>query len=202
MTFADSVGRSNRAMMVLAAFAVLAIVAGFVWLRLEFRTFTNPSDGMAPTAPEDSFMVAKITRDVSRGDVVYFLLPRDGRTIYIKRLVGMPGDRVRFDAGVLSINGVEVSHRVVGKALDQGKPVTLIEEQLPGGARYRTFDQGPDHDGDTTDEYIVPAGQYFMLGDNRDNSLDSRWPPEYGVGFVPAKNLLGKMVWPTDGRSP
>jgi signal peptidase I len=186
--------------------AAAALVGGVIGLRLAFRPFTIPSDAMAPTLLQGSYIFSKSTRQVARGDVVFFLLPRDHRTVYIKRLIGMPGDKIQFHEGVLSINGVDVPRKVLGKAQDAtpdgAVEVTRVEEKLPGGARYVTYDRAPDRDGDTTDVFVIPPGHYFMVGDNRDNSLDSRWSAEYGVGFVPAANILGKMIWPTDGRTP
>jgi len=71
--------------------------------------------------------------------------------------------------------------------------VTEVTETNPEGRRYVTYSESPDHEGGTTGVYVVPKGQYFFMGDNRDNSLDSRWPGDVGVGFVPADNLEGRV---------
>jgi signal peptidase I len=70
--------------------------------------------------------------------------------------------------------------------------VLQLREQGAHGRSYVTYDGGAEQPGDDTETYVVPAGQYFMMGDNRDNSLDSRWPRELGVGFLPADNIVGK----------
>ena len=165
-----------------------------------------------------------------RGDVVVFKNPRDNRTDFIKRLIGLPGDQVQMRGGVLYINGVEVPKRrvedfivpVTGntdcagdfrlpsyRATVAGEVVCRYpqwEETLPGGRSYRVLDQIADAPGaDDTEVYLVPDGQYFMMGDNRDDSADSRFPtfgPQQGVGFVPADNLVGKatiMFFSLDG---
>ncbi len=133
-----------------------------------------------------------------RGDVIVFRLPRDPGQTYVKRLIGLPGDRVQVSGGVVSVNGQAISRTVDGETRDPDSPeitVTRVWETLPDGRRYLTFDRGPDHAGDDTDVFVVPAGHVFAMGDNRDNSLDSRWPQEIGVGYVPIDNLLGRARW-------
>ncbi len=134
-----------------------------------------------------------------RGDVIVFKLPRDNSTDYIKRLIGLPGDLIQMKQGVLYINGTAVERRKVEPALvtcydhqTRPLPVDRYVETLPNGVKYHTLDCNSDADYDTTDEYVVPEGHYFMMGDNRDNSVDSRVPTERGVGFVPAENLIGR----------
>jgi len=138
-----------------------------------------------------------LDRPPERGDIVVFALPRDPRQTYVKRVIGMPGDRLQMRAGKLFINGTEVPRRPVGPITVALGGVTVpamkYVETLPGG---RTHDiikvaEGPLDD---TVEFKVPDGHYFMMGDNRDNSLDSRVSPaEGGVGFVPAENLIGRV---------
>jgi signal peptidase I len=130
-----------------------------------------------------------------RGDILVFKLPRDGKTDYIKRVVGLPGDRVQVTGGQIYLNGKPIVRTAVGTTTDPGLPgvqVTSYRETAADGHPYITWDQGPGHDGDDTGEYVVPEGYYFMMGDNRDNSLDSRWPEAIGVGFVPAENIVGR----------
>ncbi|MFM8939317.1 MAG: signal peptidase I, partial [Phenylobacterium sp.] len=136
-------------------------------------------------------------RAPERGDIIVFKLPRDGRTDYIKRLIGVPGDRVQMRQGLLYLNGQPVARRQTELVSETGgsgmvRPVARIEETLPGGRRYMTNDFGADGDLDDTPEVIVPPGHYFFIGDNRDNSADSRLPTEIGVGLVPEENLVGK----------
>ena len=183
-----------------------------------FQPYTIPSPSMEPTLIEgDYLVVAKSSYGYSRhsipfspplfsgrifeqiparGDVVVFKLPRDGRTDYVKRLIGLPGDRIQMRSGQLFINGVGVPRTSMSPVMvDDGYAphrAARFAEVLPNGKRYVTYDLSPDGEGDNTAVFVVPEGHYFMMGDNRDNSLDSRSPPEIGVGFVPAENLVGK----------
>ena len=205
---------------------------------LFFQPFTIPSESMEPALLRgDYIIVSKWTygysrhsipfsppifngrifgRDPARGDIVVFKLPRDGHTDYIKRVIGLPGDRVQVRGGQVFINGAAVARQNLGRIEDPGAPgsiVTQIRETLPGGRTFMTFDEGQQQ-ADDTGVYVVPQGCFFMMGDNRDNSLDSRFNPglggrddrgcrwtlpadaeigfQAGVGFVPAENLVGR----------
>lgn len=199
---------------------VYALLIALVLRILLFQPFTIPSASMEPTLLEgDYIIVSKFSygysrhsapfspkvfdgrlfeRTPARGDIIVFKLPRDGHTDYIKRLIGLPGDRVQVTDGALYVNGKAVARKPLGpKAIetDYGftRQVMRFEESLPSGKHYTTYDFGPDGDVDNTGVFIVPEGHYFFMGDNRDNSLDSRVPPEMqGVGMVPAENLVGK----------
>ena len=132
-------------------------------------------------------------RAPQRGDVVVFRLPRDPGTTYVKRLIGLPGDRIQMKKGRLYINDTLVPRREVG-AYGSG---TLYVETLPtlnGGGREHELIEASDADRyDDTQVYEVPAKHYFMMGDNRDNSLDSRISAaDGGVGFVPLENLVAR----------
>jgi signal peptidase I len=135
-------------------------------------------------------------RDPARGDVVVFRLPRDPDQAYIKRLIGLPGDRVQVVRGQVFVNGRALPKQITGPGLDHddpARPVPRVVETAPNGKRYVTFGGSVDGEGDNTDVYVVPEGMYFMMGDNRDNSLDSRWPQAAGgVDFVPAENIVGR----------
>jgi signal peptidase I len=134
-------------------------------------------------------------RAPERGDVIVFRLPRAPEEVYIKRLIGLPGDRVQVIGGHVFVNGGAIPRQPTGLTEDHDAPgriVPRVVETAPSGKPYVTFGGSPDGEGDNTDVYVVPAGTYFMMGDNRDNSLDSRWPREVGVGFVPAENLIGR----------
>lgn len=128
------------------------------------------------------------------GDVVVFKLPRDPSQDYIKRVIGVPGDRIQMIGGILHINGKPVPKQPSGSFVEDVRdaPVRRFKETLPNGKSYFVLDAVP-HNGrdytDNTDEYVVPEGHYFMMGDNRDNSSDSRDPD---VGFVPFENLVGE----------
>jgi len=130
-----------------------------------------------------------------RGDVIVFRLPRDPDVPYIKRLIGLPGDRVQVIKGEVYVNGKPNVRQFLGPGLDHDDParrVPRVLETAANGKRYLTFGGSTDGEGDNTDVYVVPQGHYFFMGDNRDNSLDSRWPQDVGVGFVPAENLVGR----------
>jgi signal peptidase I len=201
-----------------AATHLAVVVAVFVVVQfLVFKPFTIPSSSMEPGLETGDYVIATsfdygwsraalpfaaplfhgrlFERPARRGDVVVFRLPRDPHLNYVKRVIGVPGDRVAVRGGRVFINGEAVPARDIGSAVDKDspqRPVDAVEETRPNGATYVTFDAGAGHAGDDTRTFLVPAGHYFMMGDNRDNSLDSRWPRAVGVGFVPAENLVGK----------
>jgi len=127
-----------------------------------------------------------------RGDVVVFRLPKDDSTDYIKRVIGLPGDRIQMKDGVLYINGAAVKKERVEDFLDDenGDHVRRFRETLPNGVVYEVLDIQDNGFLDNTQEYLVPAGHYFMMGDNRDNSTDSRVLS--AVGYVPSENLVGR----------
>ena len=129
-----------------------------------------------------------------RGDVVVFRHPVTGSD-YIKRLIGLPGDTIQMRAGVLYINGKAVPKRRVADFVYRNRFGSVIrvpryEETLPEGRKYFVLDEDPNGDLDSTIEFKVPPGKYFMMGDNRDDSQDSRKMDV--VGFVPYENLVGR----------
>ena len=199
---------------------VYALLIALVLRVLLFQPFTIPSASMEPTLLEgDYIIVSKFAygwsrhsipmsppifkgrlfgREPHRGDIIVFKLPRDGHTDYIKRLTGLPGDRMQVKQGVLYINDKPVQRTPLTPVqLDSafGIPheVARYQETMADTKKtYTTYSFGNDGEVDNTGVYTVPAGNYFMMGDNRDNSVDSRYPTETGVGFVPAENLVGK----------
>jgi len=135
--------------------------------------------------------------DPARGDVVVFKMPNPASPEYnddfIKRVVGLPGDRIQVLDGVLYINGKAVPKKRVADYVDTNEfgvveHVPRYQETMPNGVTYFVLDRQPDSGEDNTKVFTVPAGHYFMMGDNRDNSNDSR----LDVGYVPAENLVGK----------
>ncbi len=127
-----------------------------------------------------------------RGDIVVFKLPTDNKTDYIKRIIGLPGDRIQMVGGRLYINDKLVDREKIAEEdwvveVEGLVHYTKYRETLPNGVQHLIYEQGDNKILDDTDVFTVPENHYFMMGDNRDNSSDSRI-----FGFVPAQNLEGK----------
>jgi len=138
------------------------------------------------------------------GDVIVFRKPTDTSVDYIKRLIGLPGDTVQMKEGRLYINDEMVKREWLGtEQRNDGYNNNLYQkyrETLPNGVEHIIYELSDNDNYDNTPKYVVPEGHYFMMGDNRDGSLDSRAQGE--VGFVPAENLVGRAAWifySTDG---
>jgi signal peptidase I len=134
-----------------------------------------------------------------RGDVAVFKLPRDPSEDYIKRIVGLPGDKIQMVNGVLNVNGTPVQLQRTEDFFDDEYQRNISTPQyietLPGGRQHPILKlrEPGTGDEDNTPVFEVPADSVFAMGDNRDNSLDSRVPPRNnGVGFVPLENLVGR----------
>jgi len=133
-----------------------------------------------------------------RGEIVIFRLPRDTSTTLIKRVIGLPGDRVQMVHGRLAINGALVPLEASGsgqveEADGSWHAIGKFTETLPGGVKHTVFKRRWDGPLDDTQLYVVPANHIFAMGDNRDNSSDSRVAPDDGgVGYVPVENLVAR----------
>jgi signal peptidase I len=219
---------------------VQALLLAVIIRTLFFQPFSIPSGSMMSTLlVGDYLFVSKFSYGYSkysipfspdlfsgriwsdepeRGDVAVFRLPSNPKLDYIKRVIGLPGDRIQVRDGVLFINGEQVERELVGNYTPEGRynrgtDVPVYRETLPNGVSYTTLDLNENSPGDNTREFLVPEGHYFMMGDNRDNSQDSR----FDVGFVPLENFVGRATiiffsiaedsspleiwkWPTDLR--
>lgn len=127
-----------------------------------------------------------------RGDVIVFRPERQQDRDLIKRLVGMPGDRIQVREGLLYINDEPIEREDLGlrpfeEASGEISQIRTYRETLPNGVSYTTFDRDPQGMLDTTPVFVVPEGRYFFMGDDRDNSDDSRG----SVGYVPYDHLVG-----------
>lgn len=197
---------------------------------LLFQPFNIPSGSMIPTLlVGDYLFVSKYSYGYSRhslpfspplfsgriwqtepkrGDIAVFKLPTDGHTDYIKRVIGLPGDKVQMREGALYINDIVVPHAQIADFVDRDGNGNAVQtrqyrETLPGGVSHNTLDMLINGPVDDTGVFTVPQGHVFMMGDNRDNSSDSR-VPNGGVGFVPMENLVGRaefLFFSTDGSA-
>lgn len=196
---------------------VYAVVIAFGVRTFAYEPFNIPSGSMIPTLlVGDYLFVSKFSYGYSRytvafgaplfdgrmlytkperGDVAVFKLPRDNKTDYIKRIVGLPGDRIQVIGGILHINGEAVKRERVEDFVttDQfGRQVRVAQyvETLPNGRKHNIIEESDTGSLDNTQVYTVPENHFFAMGDNRDNSLDSRVSSM--VGFVPVENLVGR----------
>jgi signal peptidase I len=215
---------------VLVPLAIAVVLSPLLIRTFLFQPFNIPAGSMKPTLfVGDYIFVSKYSygynrysfpfspplalisgrvfaSDPERGDVVVFRLPKDPSIDYVKRVIGLPGDRIQMINGVLHINGTPVKREQIGDFVetdDNGREVHIKQwrETLPNGVSHPTLDMIENGFYDNTKEYRVPAGHYFMMGDNRDNSSDSR--VENQVGYVPVENLIGRvqiLFWSVDEK--
>ncbi len=205
------------------------LIAGAV-RTFAYEPFNIPSGSMIPTLlVGDYLFVSKFSYGYSRyslpfrvplisgrifaseperGDVIVFKLPIDNKTDYIKRLIGLPGDKIQVVNGIVYLNGEPLPRREVSTAGVAGAPevpagARQYVETLPNGRQHLIWEYGDYERYDNTGVYTVPAGHYFFMGDNRDRSLDSRVRSQ--VGYVPFENLVGRadfMFFSYDGGEP
>ena len=196
---------------------VQALLIALVIRTLLFQPFNIPSGSLIPTLLiGDYLFVSKYTYGYSkhsmpfspplfqgrvwaaepkRGDIAVFKLPSDNSTDYIKRVIGLPGDRIQMIDGVLHINNQPVKREriadfVTTDAWGRATNAIRYRETLPNGVSHQIIErEGDTGTFDNTPVFAVPAGHFFMMGDNRDNSLDSR---DRSVGYVPFENFVGR----------
>ncbi|MDB5591022.1 signal peptidase I [Enterovirga sp.] len=217
-TGSDVKGRDEGGLGETVKVVVQALLIALVVRTLLFQPFNIPSGSLVPTLlVGDYLFTSKYSYGYSkhsipfspplfngriwsaepkRGDIAVFKLPKDNSTDYIKRVIGLPGDRIQMIEGVLHINGKAVERRrvedyVTTDPYGRRASVPQYLETLPGGVSHRVIER----DGDTgywdnTNVYTVAPGTFFMMGDNRDNSTDSR--DEQSVGAVPFENFVGR----------
>ena len=194
---------------------VQALLIALVFRTFLFQPFSIPTGSMTPTLlVGDYLLVSKFSYGYSRyslpgspdiidgrvfaseperGDIAVFRLPRDPKLDYIKRVIGLPGDTIQMRGGRLFINDEPVERERTAVYVDEASfrgavEIPVYRETLPNGVSYDTLDANPNGPGDNTEAFAVPEGHYFMMGDNRDNSADSR----FEVGMVPFENFVGR----------
>ncbi|MVA99676.1 signal peptidase I [Nitratireductor sp. CAU 1489] len=214
MSVADKSRKKSGGLGETVSVIVQALLLALVIRTFLFQPFSIPSGSMRPTLLEGDYLfVTKWAYGYSRhslpfspdlfegriwdtaperGDVAVFKYPPNPALDYIKRVIGLPGDRIQMRDGQLFINGEAVSRQKTGQIdnpdiTEVNRPVDVYRETLPNGVSYDTLDVTPNGISDDTREFAVPEGHYFMMGDNRDNSADSRV-----FGFVPEENLVGR----------
>lgn len=198
--------------------AFIAVLLALMIRTFLFEPFNIPSGSMKPTLEVGDYLfvykpaygysrhsfpfsLAPIEgrimtgdRVPQRGDVVVFKLPSNPRVDYIKRIIGMPGDTIQVIDGEVYLNRRKLPREMVGlKEITEGGvtlPVYEYIQTLPEGAMFSIYEKSDHEPLDNTEEYVVPLGHYFMMGDNRDNSQDSRVMKM--VGYVPEVNFVGR----------
>ncbi|MFV9875575.1 MAG: signal peptidase I [Rickettsiales endosymbiont of Dermacentor nuttalli] len=192
----------------------VAILVALVFRSFVYEPYHVPSGSMKPTLIDgDYIFVSKFAYGYSRyslplgfnlfsgriaefgtperGDVIVFRNPYNPSVNYIKRLIGLPGDKIQIMNGVIYINGVAVEQIRRGIFIDSNdRHIEKYIEVLPNGVSYNVLKEKNRGPFDNTKVYIVPKDKYFFMGDNRDNSIDSRFLDK--VGYVPQVNIVGK----------
>jgi signal peptidase I len=193
---------------------IYAVLIAMVARTVAFEPFSIPTGSMKPTLLVGDYLFVKkwsygysrhafpwsqppfegrfLSQPVERGDVVVFKVPEEDGGFgddYIKRFVGLPGDTIEVKGGILHINGEPVKRERIEDWYDEqtGKLLTQYIETLPNGVQHRIAEVSDDENDDNYGPFVVPAGHYFGMGDNRDNSSDSRY-----FGAIPEENVVGR----------
>jgi len=196
---------------------VFAVLIALVIRTFFFEPFRIPSESMLSTLKiGDYLFVSKYSYGYSKHSFPFSAVPIDGRVMealpergdiavfkkpigepvdYIKRIIGLPGDTIQVKGSVLYLNGKEVKRERIEDYVDRDSRGNVrrfpqYRETLPSGKSYITLDITSTGSGDNTGVYTVPEGHVFGMGDNRDNSTDSRFLSQ--VGFIPVENLVGR----------
>jgi signal peptidase I len=190
----------SRWYIALVAPTAIILLLAFTVRTFLYQPYNAPSGSSIPNLMVgDYFFVSKTayTKGATpqRGDMAVFKLPKYNNIEYVKRVVGIPGDRIQMIHGVLYVNSVPMKLEEVQLAPEfyQEEQATYYRETLPGGRSYVIANSLNDGAADNTNEYVVPAGHYFTMGDNRDNSEDSRFLDT--IGYVPEENFVGREVF-------
>ncbi len=200
-----------------------ALAIAFVLRTFLFQPFHIPSGSMLPGLMKGDYIITSkysvgygrhaatplpfpvkkgrlFEQEPKRGDVLVFR-PEGGRNTFIKRLIGLPGDQIQMRTGQLYINGEKLPLEKVGlesfvNQFGNDEAADLFRETFPEGHQHLIYDSQKNSPSDITQIFTVPAGHYFMMGDNRDNSGDSRVPVNAdgsgGAGYVPLENIIGR----------
>lgn len=185
--------RSNRVLTTVIVASALVVAAVFVTFRSNWHLYSIPAASMEPTLLVGDHMLAGNgpfrPDEIGRGEVIVFLT--EDNVNFVKRVIGIGGDRVQMVDGAVVLNGETLPTEAVGQYetedhYGQKSSTPMMRETLDGRS-YETLDTRPDVAGDNTKLFVVPEDHVFVLGDNRDNSSDSR----FQIGFVPVKRIVG-----------
>jgi signal peptidase I len=178
---------------------LLAILLVVVVRLLGLHSYSIASDAMLPTMRNGDYVMARYygsSETPQRGDLMAFRNPRSALPgDWVKRVIGLPGDRIQLRSGLVYVNSVVLGRKRVGA---EGTRGDIYVETTPEGREYRIMKGETRRARDDTSEIVVPAGHYYVLGDNRDNSADSR---DANVGLVAREDVVARMRLVFWGRS-
>ncbi|HMV51940.1 MAG TPA: signal peptidase I [Blastocatellia bacterium] len=193
--------KRSKVFLIVASVAAIAFLAMAVFVFTSFRVVKLPTGSMANTiVPGESVLCFLSGSEVKRGEIILFKLPTDPKVTYLKRVIGLPGDRIQIRGVKVFINGAELPEERTFIELTPSQPIQpelssegagsyrVYYEKRPTGAE-ESWSEHPGMKFGVAEEFQIPAEKYFVLGDCRDNSLDSRY-----WGTVPRENILGRAL--------